>query len=295
LSTPPAPRKHRIITRFQEEALQAVFSIPEAESFALAGGTALSEYYLGHRLSEDVDLFSFEAEAVPLLGERLISDLPTILPGASISRFRRYPTFQGFLVTGPDSSLKVDIGVAAGPRLGDFGRVDGVNVLGSLDLFVDNLHAFYSRRLPRDAVDVWAMVTILKQDIADLEPLLFAKDQGMLVDRLGWVDAFLAPTQSEQLIPSDLRSMMLVPLDDATLRSFLVREAESVAGRIAIPSRSGFVYHQPEGAESGPDGSAELPTPSPKLAAQTRTAASKKVEATESPEAGPPTAALHFK
>lgn len=250
MSTLPSPRKHGILTPFQEEALQAVFSIPEAESFALAGGTALSEYYLGHRLSEDLEIFSFEADAVHLLGERLMSDLPTILPGASISRFRRYPTFQGFLVTGPNSNLKVDIGVAAAPRLGDFGRVEGVNVLGSLDLFVDKLHAFYSRRVPRDAVDVWAIVTILKQDIADLEPLLFAKDQGMLVDRLGWVDAFLAPTQSEGLIPSDLRSMLRVPLDDATLRSFLLREAESAAGRIAIPSRSGFVYDQPEGLES---------------------------------------------
>jgi len=61
--------------------------------------------------------------------------------------------------------------------------------------------------------------------------------------------------------------MMLVPLDDATLRSFLVREAESVAGRIAIPSRSGYVYQQPEVSESDPDGSVELPAPSPKQSA----------------------------
>ncbi len=279
MSTPPAPRKHGIITQFQEEALQAVFSISEAESFALAGGTALSEYYLGHRLSEDLDLFSFEADAVPLLGERVMTDLPTILPGVTVSRSRRYPTFQGFLVTRSDGTLKVDIGVAAAPRLGDFDRVEGVNVLGALDLFVDKLHAFYSRRAPRDAVDVWALVTILKQDIADLEPLLFAKDQGMLVDRLGWVDAFLAPTQAGEIVPPGLRSMMRVPLDDATLRSFLLREAESVTERIAVPSRGGFVYDQPDGLESGPHSAV----------------GSKNVEAIESPKDGTPASDLQFK
>ena len=255
MSTPPAPRRHGIITPFQEEVLQAVLSIPEAESFALAGGTALSEYYLGHRLSEDLDIVSFEADAVPLLGERVMGDLPTLLPGATVSRSRRYPTFQGFLVARSGGTLKVDIGVAAAPRLGDFGRVEGVNVLGALDLFVDKLHALYSRRAPRDAVDVWAMVTILNQDIADLEPLLFAKDQGMLVDRLGWVDAFLAPTQAEEIVPPGLRSMIRVPLDEGTLRSFLLHEAESVTRRIAIPSRRGLVYAQPDGSESGAPGS----------------------------------------
>ena len=73
MSTPPSPRKHGIITPFQEDVLRAIFSIPEAEQFALAGGTALSEYYLGHRLSEDLDIFSFEADAVPLLTHNYIS------------------------------------------------------------------------------------------------------------------------------------------------------------------------------------------------------------------------------
>jgi hypothetical protein len=261
LSTPPSPRRHGILTPFQEEALRAVFRMPEAEPFAIAGGTALSEYYLGHRLSEDLDIFSFEADAVPLLGEGLMRDLPAALEGASVTRYRRYPTFQGFLVARVGSSLKVDIGIAAAPRLGDFGRVDGVSVLSALDLFVDKLHAFYSRRVARDAVDVWAIVTILKQEIADLEPLLFAKDQGILVDRLGWVDAFLAPTQSEVLIPSELRSMMQILLDDTVLRSFLLREAEAVAGRIAIPSRSGFVYDGADGPESAPPRPAKPPRP----------------------------------
>ena len=222
--------------------------------FALAGGTALSEYYLGHRLSEDLDIFSFEADAVPLLGERLMSTLSSALDGVSVSRYRRYPTFQGLLLTGPLGSLKVDIGTAAAPRLGDFGRVEEVTVLGALDLFVDKLHAFYSRRVPRDAVDVWGIVTILKQNIADLEPLLFAKDQGMLVDRLGWVDAFVAPAQAEVLVPNDLRSMMRVPLDDATLRRFLLSEAAGVVARISIPSRSGFVSEPPAEPSADPHG-----------------------------------------
>jgi hypothetical protein len=94
----------------------------------------------------------------------------------------------------------------------------------------------------------------------------------MLVDRLGWVDAFLAPTQAEEIVPPGLRSMIRVPLDEATLRSFLLHEAESVTRRIAIPSRSWLLYAQPEGSEGGPPGCV----------------VSKRVETMESPEAGRP-------
>lgn len=235
----------------------AIFSLPESQQFALAGGTALAEFYTGHRVSDDIDVFSFDPELVPLLGDRLAVELPRLLPAVSIERYRRYPTFQGLLIEGPDGSLKLDVGAGAAPQLGDFTRIDDINVLSPLDLFTDKLHALYGRRVARDAVDAWAIVTIAKQGIANLEPLVFAKDQGIFVDRLGWVDAFLAPTISGQLLPDHLRSMLRVSLDEATLRRFLESEAGAAARRIEIPSRAGSTDWSAAGTADAPPGTAE--------------------------------------
>jgi hypothetical protein len=129
LSTPPPPRSHGIMAPFQEEALSTVFRMPESEPFAIGGGSALSEYYLGHRLSEDLDILSFEADAVPLLGERLMRDLPAALEGASVSRYRRYPTFQGFLVA---RAVAASRWTSASPPLRGLETSDGLIGLGTV-------------------------------------------------------------------------------------------------------------------------------------------------------------------
>jgi predicted nucleic acid-binding protein len=51
-----------ILSDFQKAFLRLFAGLPDQERFYLTGGTALSEYYLGHRLSYDLDLFTTEAD-----------------------------------------------------------------------------------------------------------------------------------------------------------------------------------------------------------------------------------------
>jgi len=49
-----------ILTKKQQQLLQLFFTESYIEQqFYLSGGTALAEYYLHHRLSEDLDFFSY--------------------------------------------------------------------------------------------------------------------------------------------------------------------------------------------------------------------------------------------
>jgi hypothetical protein len=45
----------------QKDSLTLFAQLPDQDQFYLAGGTALAEYYLGHRLSFDLDLFTGQA------------------------------------------------------------------------------------------------------------------------------------------------------------------------------------------------------------------------------------------
>lgn len=47
-----------ILKDWQKTAIEYVFAQQDAAGFYLTGGTALSAYYLNHRISDDLDFFS---------------------------------------------------------------------------------------------------------------------------------------------------------------------------------------------------------------------------------------------
>lgn len=53
-----------ILTRVQSRAILAIAELQDAPHFYLTGGTALAEFYLGHRKSYDLDLFTAESGLV---------------------------------------------------------------------------------------------------------------------------------------------------------------------------------------------------------------------------------------
>ena len=56
-----------ILTPFQQQLLRAIGQTQIAENFYLTGGTALAAHFLQHRLSEDLDFFSSDPNAVRLV------------------------------------------------------------------------------------------------------------------------------------------------------------------------------------------------------------------------------------
>ena len=67
--------KGDLLTPFQKKVLKAFTGIEESKAFYLTGGTALSAFYLGHRLSEDFDLFTAEEPLISVVARKLKSAL----------------------------------------------------------------------------------------------------------------------------------------------------------------------------------------------------------------------------
>jgi predicted nucleotidyltransferase component of viral defense system len=62
-----------ILTPQQLNFLELASQEPQiTKRFYLTGGTALAEFYLKHRLSEDIDLFTQEQEVEPKLTDAFI-------------------------------------------------------------------------------------------------------------------------------------------------------------------------------------------------------------------------------
>jgi predicted nucleotidyltransferase component of viral defense system len=125
--------------------LREVQSIPELSDFSLVGGTALSLHY-GHRISEDLDLFSnvqFETDEVI---HALINKFGEDFVSRSIN-----PRFgiMGFV-----NNVKLDIISHPHPLIREIQKIDGIRFFSKEDIIAMKVQAILNRGKKKDFWDV---------------------------------------------------------------------------------------------------------------------------------------------
>lgn len=190
------------------EVLRFVRECQSRVRCALAGGVALSGAYLGHRLSNDVDLFFRDRASLRLLTSALEDAARAV--GAKIQVTQDAGTFVRATVDIAAQRIEVDLAVDETPELAPPERIDGVEVLSLEDLRASKLTCLLSRSEPRDLVDVLFLEKAGFRADADL-PLALRKDAGVDPAVMGWLlDQF----------PVEPLPMMLAPLTTDELRAF---------------------------------------------------------------------------
>jgi len=164
-----------LLTAIQKKFLAVFAGLPDQDHFYLTGGTCLAEFYLGHRLSYDLDLFTSEADLILPVSYQVEVASPPM--GLQVSIIRRFATFVEFLVTEGEETLRVDLALDspfrfASPVLSEY----GVRVNAFEDIKVDKLLAYYGRAEPRDAVDLYFLLQ--QEPVAPLLALAVQKDPG---------------------------------------------------------------------------------------------------------------------
>lgn len=146
-----------LLTDLQREFCELFAGLPDHEQFYLTGGTALTEFYLGHRISFDLDFFT---PVQPLIGP-LSYQIEALggHEGLRVTVVRRFAAYVEFLVERDADQLKVELALDAPFRFAPPIRSSyGVMVNAWEDLQVDKLLAYYGRAEPRDAVDLYCIV-----------------------------------------------------------------------------------------------------------------------------------------
>lgn len=217
------------LTSIQKNLLVEFAKIREASFFYLTGGTALAEFYLGHRRSYDLDFFTRETDLI-IPFARVIEE-KLVQAQYVFNVIRRFESFVEFEVNKEGESVRLHFAYDSPFRLEEphFSEF-GVKVNDYRDLVVDKLLTFFGRWKHRDAID---MFFILKTEpIETLMEMARQKDPGF---DLYWfsialkeVDAF--PDEIGQW-PVD----MLVEVDGKKLKrtfSSLAREVMDKIKRI---------------------------------------------------------------
>lgn len=143
---------HCYASKIQQEVLGMISRVDVVHNnFFITGGTALSVFYLHHRTSEDLDLFSTEFKGL----DRLDFDLKRLF-GGDLTIIQSSADFYSYLIKG----IKVDIVL---DPLSIKGERSAITLSQGKDFFVDTLDnissnklaAMASRNEPKDIIDFY--------------------------------------------------------------------------------------------------------------------------------------------
>jgi predicted nucleotidyltransferase component of viral defense system len=140
-----------ILTKHQKILLENFAKWFGASKFYVTGGTALSAFYLGHRLSEDLDFFT-EDEVETELILTFLKSIPEVQDLNLERKFDR----KIFLIRYRDAEyLRVEFTKYPFKAIQPFKRVEGIQVDSILDILANKLMALTDRKDMKDYVDIY--------------------------------------------------------------------------------------------------------------------------------------------
>lgn len=207
-----------ILSPLHQQILRLFFAGGAGQAFFLTGGTALAEFYLHHRYSEDIDLFTLDDEAFTLASASLPA-IATALGGVHEERVATIHFRQVFLRVPGQPELKLDLVRDVGPQFGEHQRFGDIIVDSMLNIAVNKLTALFGRAAPKDFVDLYFLLRA-GFDLDELMELAKVKDPGFSEF---YFAGMLREVHRVQHLPR-----MIEPLTVSELQTFFAPLAEQV-------------------------------------------------------------------
>lgn len=215
----------KILTLEQEKFLKCVAAENYlCRRFYFTGGTPLSAFYLQHRMSEDIDLFSEQEIYLPSIR----AFLKKIEKKLSISKID-YTNFLGLhsfqLFFQNNEILKVDFNYYPFPRIERGIKYSDLAIDSILDIAVNKVHTIAMKPRARDFIDIYF---IIKEKIFSFNELL--KEAKIKFD---W---HIDPLQlgSRLFLAAEVKDYprMLKKINHQEWRDFFVNEAKKLKNQI---------------------------------------------------------------
>lgn len=191
------------------------------DSFYLTGGTALAEFYLKHRLSEDLDFFC-ENEFDPLL---VTSVFKKIQEKAGITSIRHEQSFNRnlFFLGLTDDSIKTEFTYFPFPRIESKKKIGNLYVDSLLDIAVNKVFTIYQKPRSRDFIDLYF---ILKQEKLWSIDDLVEKAQ---VKFDHYLDSIQLSSQCVKAKELKDYPNMIIKIENSEWQNFFMKEAKRLA------------------------------------------------------------------
>lgn len=128
-----------------------------SDSFYLTGGTALAEFYIPYRLSEDLDFFSEQEINLQTITSYTRS-IKKNLGYTSLDISTSFNRNLIFLEFGKNETLKTEFTYFPFPQVEKPKKINGVFIDSPLDIAVNKLFTIYQKPRSRDFMDLYMLV-----------------------------------------------------------------------------------------------------------------------------------------
>ena len=205
------------------ECIQQEKSI--TRNFYLTGGTALAEFYLLHRLSEDIDLFSQHHEVNPDAVDAFLKKISPKLKVKNIQRIQFLGLFTYILNFRDNDKLKVDFNYYPFPRIEKGILFNKIQIDSIHDIAANKIHTLFMKPRARDYVDLYF---ILKNKNLSIEKLILDAKA-----KFDWhIDPLTLASQFMRVKEFTDMPQMLVPFNIDFMVKFFMAEAKKMGKHI---------------------------------------------------------------
>jgi len=217
-----------ILTSKQLDFLELIQTEPVIiKRYYWTGGTPLAEFYLRHRLSEDIDLFTEDKEVNQ---SQIDAYLRRISPQLSIKLIKR-SQFLGLvsykLIYQDNEELKVDFNYYPFPRIDKGKKYHRLQVDSLYDIAANKIHTMFMRPRTRDYVDIYFILKTAKYPLNKL--IIDAKAKfDWDIDRVTLVSQFM---KVKDIKVNEL-PRMLVPFSRSEMEKFFLKLAQDLGKEI---------------------------------------------------------------
>lgn len=216
--------KQKILTKKQTLFLE-LFSknLELVNRFYLTGGTALAEYYIPYRYSEDLDFFSqdeVDTQSIAIFFKSIQSKLGYKSMDINTSYNRNL-----FFLDFANSALKAEFTYFPFPQVEAPQKHEGIKVNSILDIAVDKLFTIYQRPRSRDFMDLYMIQQKYKFTLDDLLKKARIKfDWNVDPIKLG----------SQFLLVTELKDYpkLIQPLKENEWQNYFLNEAKKLGEKI---------------------------------------------------------------
>ncbi len=158
-----------ILTALQQQVLDlAAEDSFVTKQFYFTGGTVLSQFYLQHRVSEDLDFFS-ESEYDHATLVKQVTKMASKVGITKIEQQNLRGQDVFYLFTTPGEMLKIDFAYFPFEHLGEYGKYKALRYSSLEDIMTNKVQALLSRKRSRDYLDLYLGMKKLGWKTADLQ------------------------------------------------------------------------------------------------------------------------------
>lgn len=191
-----------------------------SDNFYLSGGTALAEFYLQHRLSDDLDFFSSN-EVDPMAIQVILNDFQEKTGIVKVDYESSFNRNLFFLHYKDGNIIKTEFTYYPFTQIEQPQVINGIKVDRLLDIAANKTFTIYQKPSTRHFIDLYMILKSDEWDFKDLIKKAKAKFDSH-IDPIQMAQQLLKVTEVED------EPTMLIPLSDQEWKGFWLQEAQDL-------------------------------------------------------------------